>query len=198
MRVSQSVEEVVTSGLCIGCGLCEALAPERWKMTYTAEGRLRPARIGAGSDSEILLACPGVTAEPNNEDTPHLDDIWGGYHSMTEAWAGDDDIRYRASTGGVLTAVGVHLLQSGKARFILHCAADPRRPMRTSWCLSTTAQEVISRAGSRYGPSDTLSGLERALVRDEPLRSLQNPVMTVPYASERKTTSAQDAISLLI
>lgn len=172
-----SVREVVENGLCIGCGLCEALAPGRWKMAMTDAGRLRPVPIGPDEppgDDAILAACPGAVTEAAPQGERH-DPIWGSYTHMGEAWAGDTDIRFRAATGGVLTALGVHLLRSGKAAFILHCAADPDRPMRTRWVISETPQEVSARAGSRYGPSDTLAGLEAALDRGEPFAIIAKP-----------------------
>jgi coenzyme F420 hydrogenase subunit beta len=144
-------------------------------MSYTAEGRLRPAQIGTGSDAEILQACPGSVAHANAGGAPHEDLVWGPHVRMTEAWAGDPDIRFRAATGGVLTALGVHLLTSGRARFILHCAPDPEQPMRTGWCFSETAAQVVARAGSRYGPSDTLGGLEVALARGQSFAIIAKP-----------------------
>ena len=176
MRQPGSVKEVVEAGLCIGCGLCEALAPECWKMAYTPQGRLRPSRIGPGSDAAILKACPGAVARPNGETAPLGDAVWGSYHRMQEAWAGDPDTRFRAATGGVLTALAAHLLRSGEARFILHCAADPQAPMRSVWCLSGTPGQLLQRAGSRYGPSDTLAGLQAALDRDEPFAVIAKPL----------------------
>ncbi|WP_282091900.1 Coenzyme F420 hydrogenase/dehydrogenase, beta subunit C-terminal domain [Epibacterium ulvae] len=175
MKHPQSVKDVVNAGLCIGCGLCEALAPRRWKMAYTDAGRLRPALVGPGSDAEILKACPGAVAVPNRETAKNLDPIWGHYHRMEEAWAGDPESRYRAATGGVLTALASHLLHTDKAKFILHCAADPDAPMRTKWCISETPSQLVSRAGSRYGPSDTLAGLEVALARNEPFAIIAKP-----------------------
>lgn len=172
----ETLREVVEAGLCIGCGLCAALAPERWRMAYTDAGRLRPAPLGPpGDDAEILAACPGAVARPNDETAAHLDPVWGAWHRMETAWAGTAETRFRGATGGVLTALGVHLLQSGRARFILHCAADPDAPMRSRWCLSDTAEQVIARAGSRYEPSDTLAGLATAVARDEPFAVIAKP-----------------------
>ena len=173
----RSVQEVVENGLCIGCGLCQALGPDRWQMVMTGEGRLRPAPLTTEdeqADAAILAACPGATCSATPQGAHH-DDIWGSYSHMGEAWAGDADIRFRAATGGVLTALGVHLLRSGKAAFILHCGADPDRPMRTGWKISETPDQVIARAGSRYGPSDTLAGLEVALARGEPFAVIAKP-----------------------
>ncbi len=173
----QSIRDVVESGLCIGCGLCQALAPDRWRMTMTVEGRLRPAPLkpaNPGADAEILRACPGAFVEASAGGTKS-DMVWGSYTHMAEAWAGDPDTRFRAATGGVLTALGAHLLRSGKAKFILHCAADPERPMRSKWMFSETPSQVVARAGSRYGPSDTLSGLEAALERQQPFGIIAKP-----------------------
>ncbi|MDX1784586.1 MAG: Coenzyme F420 hydrogenase/dehydrogenase, beta subunit C-terminal domain [Roseovarius sp.] len=176
-RVPASVREVVENGLCIGCGLCEALGPERWRMTMTPEGRLRPAPLEPelpAADAAILAACPGVIAEATPQGA-NEDPVWGSYTHMGEAWAGDADIRFRAATGGVLTALGVHLLRSGQAQFILHCGADPSAPMRSRWVLSDTPEEVIANAGSRYGPTDTLAGLTAALDRNQPFAIIAKP-----------------------
>ena len=169
--------EVVENGLCIGCGLCQALGPDRWRMTMTPEGRLRPAPLtpeNPAQDAAILAVCPGAVAEATAEG-PQDDTVWGRYHHMGEAWAGDPDIRFRAATGGVLTALGVHLLRSGKAAFILHCGADPDRPMRSRWVFSETPEDVVRRSGSRYGPSDTLAGLEEALERGQKFAIIAKP-----------------------
>ncbi|QGX98808.1 hypothetical protein EI983_11210 [Roseovarius faecimaris] len=172
-----TLRAVVENGLCIGCGLCAALAPERWAMRMTDEGRLRPAPLTAenhDADAMILAACPGAVVEAEPRGT-QSDPVWGSFTHMGEAWAGDADIRYRAATGGVLTALGVHLLRSGQARFILHCGADPERPMRSRWQISETPEQVLDRAGSRYGPSDTLAGIEAALARNEPFAVIAKP-----------------------
>ncbi len=174
MKTASSVRTVVENGLCIGCGLCAALGP--YEMAYTPEGRLRPRHTGGeGGDEAILRACPGVLSIPNSETGSKTDMIWGSYERIERAWAGNAEVRYRAATGGVLTALGMYLLNSGQVRFILHCAADTDRPMRSRWILSSTPEEVLERAGSRYGPSDTLAGLEAALSREEPFAIIAKP-----------------------
>ena len=173
MPSPSSVQEIVRSGLCIGCGLCAAIGP--FEMVFTPEGRLRPRRISEGPEYEILNACPGAVAAPNAEKGPHSDPIWGSFHCMEKAWAGDGVTRFHAATGGVLTALGMYLLGSGKARFVLHCAADPERPMRSRWFMSETSEDVLARTGSRYGPTDTLAGLEIALARQQPFAVIAKP-----------------------
>ncbi|WP_406647731.1 Coenzyme F420 hydrogenase/dehydrogenase, beta subunit C-terminal domain [Aliisedimentitalea scapharcae] len=174
-RAPETIAQVVEHGLCIGCGLCQAMAPDRWQMRYTPQGRLRPAPISQGDDTDILAACPGAVAMANPDKTPETDSVWGNFHTVTRAWAGDPDVRFRGATGGVLTALGMYLLTSGQAKFVLHCTADPDHPMQSPWTISTTPDQVFKASGSRYGPSNTLAGLEIALARNEPFAVIAKP-----------------------
>jgi coenzyme F420 hydrogenase subunit beta len=94
---------------------------------------------------------------------------------MRYAWAGDAKVRFQAATGGVLTALGTHLLRPGKASFILHVAAIPEQPMRSRWNLSETPVQVIASSNSRYGPTAPLAGLITALDRGEPFSIIAKP-----------------------
>jgi coenzyme F420 hydrogenase subunit beta len=177
-RIAQSIEEVVRSGLCIGCGLCEAVTAGQVQMSMTDYGSLRPTPLNAFTpeqESQLLAACPGVTVEPRTETGFKSDPIWGSYSDLRYAWAGDPDVRFRAATGGVLTALGVHLLRSKKARFILQVGVDPEHPMRSRWVFSESPQQVIDNSGSRYGPTAPLAGLLNALDRDEPFAIIAKP-----------------------
>ena len=87
---------------------------------------------------------------------------------MRYGWAGDPKVRFRAATGGVLTALGMHLIDTGTVDTVLHVGADPKYPMRSHWVLSQTAKEVLANTGSRYGPPAPLAGLGPVLARAEP------------------------------
>lgn len=178
MRTAKSVAEVVGSGLCIGCGLCEAMTGGRIKMKMAPIGGMRPSLtdgFSAEEEAKILSACPGTTAIARTSGTPQTDVIWGAYSTMRYAWAAHQDVRFKAATGGVLTALSAHLLESGKADFILQTAADPQQPMRSTWVISETPSEVLARAGSRYGPTAPLAGLNQALERDRPFALVAKP-----------------------
>lgn len=177
-RAAASVAEVVSSGLCIGCGLCEAVTAGRVRMAMTDAGSLRPRPADGFSEQEerqILSACPGTTAQARALTDAYLDPIWGAHSDMRYAWAGNPDVRFEAATGGVLTALGMHLLDSGQAAFVLHVAADPDQPMRSTWVMSDTPEQVRARAGSRYGPTAPLAGLLVALERSQPFAIIAKP-----------------------
>lgn len=174
---------MVENGLCIGCGLCESVSGGRVKMQMTSGGSLRPQTTDAFSAAEektLLAGCPGaaVTAprrEEGEERAAQFDEVWGGYDSMRYAWAADAEVRFRAATGGALTALGAHLLTSGKIAFVLQVKADANAPMRNTWTLSESPAQVISAAGSRYSPAAVLAGLHTALARRQPFAIIAKP-----------------------
>ncbi len=175
---NRSIAEIVSSDLCIGCGLCEALTGGRVKMVMTAGGSLRPDPCDSFTTEEetsLTAACPGAVAEARAEDSPQVDPVWGAYRYMARAWAGLPEVRHRGATGGVLTALGVHLLQAGRADFVLHVGADPDRPMRSRWVMSDTPESVRANTASRYGPTAPLAGLAAALERERPFAIIAKP-----------------------
>src|SRR6202789_4399707 len=142
-RPPLSLEEIVEGGLCIGCGLCRAVAgAERIRIVLTPEGRERPVargRLDAATLERINAICPGTRVEgarPEGESTPaeqatpaaqgtpatHAahDVVWGRAEHLAIGYARDPEVRFRGSTGGVLTALGQFLLTSGRVKFILH------------------------------------------------------------------------------
>lgn len=189
MNRATSIDQVVKAGLCIGCGLCESVSQGNVTMYMTPEGTLRPAPANAfkPADEKMLLSiCPGIHVKPrraahasevkvDDPVAPLQDEVWGQYSSMQYAWATDPEIRYKGSTGGVLTALARHLLASHQAAFIYHVKADPQAPIQSIATISTTSDEILAGTGSRYGPVAPLTGLLEALDRDEPFAIVAKP-----------------------
>jgi coenzyme F420 hydrogenase subunit beta len=89
--------------------------------------------------------------------------VWGPVRTLHRGWASDDAVRFRAAAGGVLTALEAFLLESGKVEAILHVRASMTEPVLTDGLVSTTAEQVVSGAQSRYGPSAPLTHVHRLL-----------------------------------
>lgn len=182
--VVSSVAEVVAADLCIGCGLCAAVTNGRVPMVMNSTGGLRPQSVDGFTEAEeraIVTACPGVVAEsrpdPNDPTTGWevVDEVWGRYRSLFLGWAGDPEVRHQAATGGVLTALGQHLLTSGMVDAVLHVGPDPDAPMRSRWVASTTAASLLDNCGSRYGPTAPLAGLVEMLDRGQRFAIIAKP-----------------------
>ncbi|SDF91744.1 coenzyme F420 hydrogenase subunit beta [Limimonas halophila] len=178
-----TLDEIVQGGLCMGCGLCAAVAaPERVAMVMTPEGRLRPVPrepLDAATDARINAVCPGVTVQgPDPADAAleaETDDIWGPADEVVIAHASDPDVRYRAASGGILTALGQHLVATGAVDFVLHVGAAQGAPMRSEARVDADPDGVLAGASSRYGPSTPLHDITQLLDRGRPFAVIGKP-----------------------
>ena len=177
-----TLEEIVGNGLCIGCGLCRSIAGRNQiDLVMTPQGRERPLvrRPLERADLERINAvCPGTriggtdTAACN---TAMHDTVWGAAERLSIGYARDPLVRFRGSTGGVLTALGQFLLSSGRVNFVLHVGASRSAPMRSERRLSFDAAAVLDGAGSRYGPVAVLTDFCEILERAEPFALIAKP-----------------------
>lgn len=169
------VEAIVAQGLCIGCGLCQSLAgPEAIRIVMSGEGGERPLVLKPLDEPVLRLinaVCPGLHVtgyEPGSEPSlPEIDTIWGPTRRMAIGYAADPAVRFHASSGGALSALGLHLLESRKVDFILHVAASREQPLRSVRQLSFDAAQVMEASGSRYGPAAPLVDFREILDRGQ-------------------------------
>ena len=179
------IDQIVTGGLCIGCGLCRSIAgPERIRMVTTPEGRERPVAVQPIPEAvlaTINAVCPGTHIEGAKPETlPEAavtDPVWGPAvpATLTIAHASEPEVRYRGAAGGVLTALGQHLLRSGEVELVLHVKAAPDAPLRSLATVSETPAAVLEAAASRYGPAAVFEDLESVLARGRPLAVIAKP-----------------------
>jgi len=179
-RPTHTIEQIVTQGLCMGCGLCKSLAgPGNIEMAMNLEGGERPVVIGTVDEPTLKLinaVCPGLNVDgyvhetgPEPEaDQPEIHPIWGPTRLMFTGHATDPWVRHHASSSGALSAMGIYMLETGAVDFILHVAASKTQPVRTLGHLSFDNAQVMEASGSRYGPAAPLVDFKRVLDRGQP------------------------------
>lgn len=164
-----TLSEIVDGGYCLSCGLCANLVPEGViDMAFTPDENLRPVAtrpLSADENARIARLCPGVSmdAKLTDEDDP----VWGRILATWEGWASDLDTRFRASAGGVMTAINHYLLASGRADFILQARAAGPDALTSEPVMIRDPDELLSGSQSRYAPSAPLSMIEKALATGE-------------------------------
>lgn len=179
----ERLNAIVEQGLCIGCGLCQAVAGDKnIAVAKCKSGYEHPVVIGELSHDtvdKIYATCPGTQIEglPESQisDDAKRDNVWGIWHRMVLAYAGDEQTRHRGATGGVLTALANYLLASKKVDFILHVKASPSHPTFGESHLSFTHADVMEGAGSRYGPTAPLLAIDKALDRNQSFAFIGKP-----------------------
>jgi len=178
------LSDIVNNGLCIGCGLCQSIAgKDKIEVSMTPKGRLEPKEISKITPEifeKIRNVCPGTIVEglpkENVDQSAKHNLVWGYYLSLCYTWSTDKKIRFESSTGGLLNGLSIYLLESKKVKFIMHTAADPKKPMRSLSKYSYNKEELLGGEGrSRYGPAATLDRFHEALDLNQPFAFVGKP-----------------------
>lgn len=160
-RLDRAIARVVRRQNCSGCGACTLLDPGL-VMKLDPEGFRRPDRrtrnrLPQGSTRLFKEICPGVRVAAQKPAGSVRHPVLGPVVSAWEAWAGDDELRYRGSSGGALSALTAWLTESGEVPRFTAAGPDARDPRKTSGMLITDRHTAGRAAGSRYAPVSVLA-----------------------------------------
>lgn len=161
MRSIKKMQDVVDWGLCVGCGACYALCDEgAVNLVNILNIGIRPQFNGdlCRNCTECLAICPGFSVDANlsarQRGEKYIDNILiGPTISVWEGFATDKELRFRASSGGLLTALALYCLEKEGMELVLHTGAHPEKPWENKTTLSKSKDELLINAGSRYGAS---------------------------------------------
>lgn len=146
-------------------------------MGMETPGFLRPeqsASLTPAQEEDIATTCPGLVQNVDANGRTD-DDLWGPYLEMRTGWSTDPALRHRASSGGALSAVLTHLLETGTVEGVLQVSADDAPAHANRVGVSKDAAAVMEAAGSRYAPSAPLAGVPAALEAGRPLAFVGKP-----------------------
>ncbi len=167
-RRIKNAQDVARWRLCVGCGACAFVCPQRniTLVDVVGEG-IRP-RLSADRCTQCgdcLAACPGINADHSSRAGVNglLGELLQGWGPVLEVWEGhasDQSLRFNGSSGGAASALALHCLEHEGMHGVLHIAAEGRTPYTNKTVLSRSREEILSRAGSRYSPASPCDGLE--------------------------------------
>ncbi|MBP1804926.1 Coenzyme F420 hydrogenase/dehydrogenase, beta subunit C-terminal domain [Rubellimicrobium aerolatum] len=164
-----SLARVARGNTCAGCGACAAIAAGKVRMAVAVPGYLRPvqsAPLSRAEDEAIQRVCPGLGQMVEAGD--RTDDVlFGPYVSMRTAWATDDGIRHAGASGGGLSAMLLHLVQSGAVDAVIETTASADLAIGNATVVTAGRDGILGAAGSRYAPSAPLENLQDRLAEHE-------------------------------
>lgn len=165
--MSNAIEGIRSAGLCTGCGLCEGALPKgKISVRLDEKGFYRPKLIEPLTpieDSFIKRICPGVRIEHPKSLATKRHPIWGPIVATHGAHAVDPVVRRQGSSGGAISALLIHLLETRAVDYVVQIGADTDDPIGNGVYQSRTRAEVLANAGSRYAPSAPLAHLDHFL-----------------------------------
>ncbi len=164
MEITKSLKnlsQIVNTGLCHRCGTCVGMCPHdvlatdedgypevrnlSWCTSCGLCGRVCP-----GSDFDFEKHHQRLYGTPGN-----LKETHGHFLRATVAYSTDNFIRDNSTSGGIVTALVIHMIESGKADGAVVIASDERDLWKGKAILATNRDEVLSAMKSKYSVCPT-------------------------------------------
>ena len=157
-RESVRIQE---SSNCIGCGLCQVVFKDRCKMYLGNDGTYKIEFFKAVDENAFVNLCPVVY---NSYITKN---IWGEIRKSYIAYASNPQIRYKGSSGGVITALAIYLLKEHLVDGIIQVGADESDPLKNIVQISRNEEDILRCCGSRYAPVSMFASAYEKLGENE-------------------------------
>jgi len=170
-----TIEEVVRSGQCVGCGTCAAICPTLAIRMRVDEqrGLYIPELIEKDCNRcrTCLEACPGYSvdlAELNLDvfGKEPEDRLLGNYIGCYLAHATDSEIRYTSASGGLVTSLLIFALEQGLIDGALVTRMKRDCPLEPEPYIARTREDVLQAIGSKYCPVSVNTALGEILEQD--------------------------------
>ncbi len=162
--------KVINGGYCIGCGACAVVAPDHIQICEGPEWQYQ-AKIDPSIPQELLstatMVCPFTNQGPNEDilaselyecNETSFTDVIGFYRKLYTGHVAEGSFREKCTSGGIITWTLTQLLKRGMVDSIIHVKRDSGSEKLFSYGISSTEEEVLAGAKSRYYPV-TLAGV---------------------------------------
>lgn len=173
---NNTIELVVNSELCTGCGTCDALCPrnaiklsiDKKKGTYTP-------RIDEDICNKCGICYDTCPADKINYEKLNLEifgkepeNIFiGNYRSCYVANSMDNKILYTSSSGGLITQILIFALEKGIINGALVTRMNKNKPLEPEPFIARTKDEIIEASKSKYCPVPANIALREILNSNE-------------------------------
>jgi len=136
--------------MCTGCGACYAVCPrDAITMKITSDGVYKPS-IDFSKCSGCKLCervCPLFSFNRK-----HVKYGIGDFIHCYVGYSTNMFSRWKASSGGIVTTILLTLLEERVISGALDAIDTPKDPLRPSWKLVNSKEEVLNAMGSKYCP----------------------------------------------
>lgn len=175
MGSGKTIEDVVKSNLCTGCGTCVGICPEdALEMVIDHRKGIYVPQLDRESCNECGICfevCPGHSVDIKGLNTEIFgkepeDILLGNYLNCYIGHATNYKIRYNSASGGLVTALLLFALEEGMIDGALVTKMSEDNPLEPWPFIATTREEIISAAKSKYCPVPANVALKEILKKE--------------------------------
>lgn len=149
-----NIDAINQSQLCNGCGTCYSICP---RSAITIKKNTRLGVLTANIDTNRCTNC-GLCREVCHSDEiisrKQLTtiDLIGAYNGIYSGYSMEDALRYRASSGGVVSSLLRHLKTNNIIDGFILIKPSTESPLDYSAFISHDIDDILRYAGTRYFP----------------------------------------------
>ncbi|RJP19011.1 MAG: hypothetical protein C4527_27755 [Candidatus Omnitrophota bacterium] len=166
MIIDDLFRDIVDRGLCTRCGACVGFCPHDC-IGWDKEIGLPTLGPGCTDCNLCVETCPGERVDYPElwkflypaEEKKAQDSILGYTRKIRLAHSTNPRIRDNSASGGVITSLFVHLLESGWVDGVLVLGMDPQKPYQALPILTDDPEVVIAARQSKYIANPILTPL---------------------------------------
>jgi len=169
------IEEVVKNNLCMGCGTCVAMCPQKAIeiVIDTKKGFYLPRlnRNKCNDCGACYEVCPGREVDFKRLNLEIFgnepeDILIGNFSNCYVGYATDRDIRNNSSSGGLVTASLIFALENKMIDGALVTRMKKNNPLEPEPFIARSRKEIIEAMGSKYCPVPANIALKEILKED--------------------------------
>lgn len=162
-RALRGLARIVDGGLCHRCGSCVGICPTK-VLGLDAEEYPRVVALSNCTDCDLCVkVCPGdeFDIEAANQAAfgkpPDIKETHGEFIEGLIAHSSDSQLRRESTSGGLVSALLLHLLETKQIDGAVVIAADENILWKGKPIIARTAAEILAAARSKYAISPTNS-----------------------------------------
>jgi len=146
---------------CSGCGLCKHAVGVQFN---NKNGFEFPVQLNKTQLEFCKKVCPvnGI-----NYNTRTEENLWGPSVGIYRGWSLEQEVRYRAASGGIITSVCLFLLETGKCDAILQVGSSDSNPFDLQLYSNSDRSAVIKCSSSKYITGLTYKDIEEKIQPDK-------------------------------
>lgn len=161
--------DVIDTGLCVSCGMCEAVCP----IDIIRIKDEKPERTGDEKEdcNECYLTCPrtflplDLIEEKVGFDGTH-DEFMGRYTKIVGIRASDKSIQEKGQDGGAVTALLSYALDSKLVDGAVSVIKSSEEPWRPESFLARSSKDLLRASGTLYSMSTTIKALKQGIKKE--------------------------------
>lgn len=166
-RALRSLAHIIEAGLCHRCGTCIGICPTK-VLGLDNLGYPKVTALSNCTDCDLCVrVCPGdefdllEQYQQHYQLKPGITDTHGHFLSAVIAHASGSELREDSTSGGLVSAVLLHMLETKQIDGAVLIASDDNVLWKGKPIVARTAKEILACAKSKYAIAPTNSVLDQ-------------------------------------